>query len=464
MNQQLLDLLLEWHNNMPEVTPAMSLENQAKYLSKKYETDTFTLSIPVYNDETDNTDMVNQERILIKFKDVVCKYRPHLHLGDYWLDVNIRDSVPHYHFYHIQQNYNGTGDIINDAQHPHLSGGIPCLGSFQGDLATNFNENNFVQFFSIMKAYLQAYNGRSTYTRGSEYKKMKIHCQLHSYEDIFEMFHTEQEETGNELDVYGIAQDPMRWNWPKEMTAWAQIQIEGQVPKVLREYFQKEKYPYLQQIYRHDLFNWERGGTCYTQKILGYVYMAQQIGELTLFQAFEFVKIFLISLQAQFEGNMSEELMNQLSKLASDVYNTKDRNLFTVNQRYKISLDNKNREVIEKLWENLRPYSSNRGRDRDTSFINELKWGGGKLSNFMILLRKKAPHKASAVTYLYTTKETVDVDELQRRYNTVKKFAYGLALQQLEKDKRRFINEINRPEISNIVGDDGQGTLFSENL
>ena len=371
MNQQLLDLLLEWHNNLPDTTPTMSLEDQAKYLSKKYETDTFKLTLPVYNRETDVTEDVEEEHVLVKFKDIVCKYRPHLHLGDYWLYVNIIDNVPNYKFYFITEGLEGES-MIRLAQHPHLNGGVPCLGSFQGDLATNFTENNFIQFFSVMKAYLQAYNGRSTYTRGSEYKKMKLHCQLYSFSQIHEMFHTEEME--GDLDVFGIAKDPMRWNWPKDIAAWNELQIEGQVPKALKDYFQIEKYPYLQQVYRGTLYSYETGQSAHCQKILGYVFLAKTLGELSVFQAFEFVRIFLISLQAQYEGNMDSELMNKLTKLSSKVYDARDRNRFHVNSRYTISLDNKNREVIDRLWTSLRPYSSNRQSDRESTFIGNLKF------------------------------------------------------------------------------------------
>jgi hypothetical protein len=188
-----------------------------------------------------------------------------------------------------------------------------------------------------------------------------------------------------------------------------------------------------------------------------------ELGELSLFQAFEFVRVFLISLQAQYEGNMTTEMIDKLAKLASDIYDVSANGRIYLNTRYTISLDTKNRDEISKLSSITGKFRRSQG-NRDRSFAKNLKWGGLKVSNFMIHLRKKSPDKASAKNYLDAMSEAVDVDSLQIRYNTVKKYAINLALQQLEKDKRRFINEINRPEISNIVGDDGQGTLFSQNL
>ena len=110
------------------------------------------------------------------------------------------------------------------------------------------------------------------------------------------------------------------------------------------------------------------------------------------------------------------------------------------------------------MWKSVEPFYRRTGDE--SAFVNDIKWAGDKLTNFVVLLRKKSPHKAAS-NYLYSMKEAVDVDTLGVTYRRIRKHAYSLALQQLEKDKRRFINELNKPEISNIVGTDGQGTLFS---
>jgi len=142
---QLLDLLLEWHNNLPETTPELSLENQAKYLSKKYTTRTEQISTVVFNEDEGESQEVQEEAVLVCFKDIVCKYRPHLHMGDYWLYVKIVNSAPTYKFFSIIDDLDET--YIWHAEHPHLSGGKPCLGSFQGDLQTAFQEaTNMVNF------------------------------------------------------------------------------------------------------------------------------------------------------------------------------------------------------------------------------------------------------------------------------------------------------------------------------
>jgi len=456
------DLLLEWHNNLPEITPEMSLQNQATYLSKKYEIKEYELDVIQYDRDSDDSNIVKENKILIRFKDIVCKYRPHLQLGDYWLSVNIVDSVPNYHFYTMIEPEDGN-EVVVDAVHPHLSSGIPCLGSFQGDLQTAFTANNFIQFFSIMRAYLSAYNGRSTYSKGLEYKIFEMSGHLQSYEEIRQIFSGETENELNATSIREIAYDPMRWNWPKDLTAWTKIEIKGQERHLLKNWVKKVKYPVLKDYHSIGVVD---HGDDQVLKVLGYVKAAIVIGELPLYQAFEFVRIFLMSLQVQYEGDMSPKVLKELKEMATILYATKTDRSFRVNTRYTSRIDDEHYEKTKVLWSKVKryyvnPYSNRRERNR---FGLELKYLGHHLSNFLILLRKKSPHLASAKTYLNNTKESINEDEVKREFSRIKKHAYNIAIQQLEKDKRRFINELNRPEISNIPDSIGQGTLFSENI
>ena len=255
----------------------------------------------------------------------------------------------------------------------------------------------------------------------------------------------------------------MRWNWAKDITAWGHIEISGQICTGIWEYFGQTKFPFMSNRYRTNLFDFTTSPQQHNgNKIFGYIYLAMKLGELSLFQACEFVRIFLVSLQAQYEGGMDKELMDKLQKLARDVYSVNNGN-FRVNSRYQIALPVEDRDTISELTTTLEPYT--RGRDdAEFKFIKDLIFAGHKLSNFMILLRKRAPHKASADVYMKSLNKAVDVEGMDLKYRKIKKNAYSLALKQLEKDKRRIINEINKPEIDNIVGDDGQGTLFSSNI
>ena len=345
--QIMLDLLSEWQNNMPvnDTEPPMSLENQAKYLSKKYDTAIHTVEMTRYNPSTEETEKQEEDRCLVRFKNVVCKYRPHLHLGDYWLDIDIVDGSPNYKFYWISESAEGDHILMN-ATHPHLNGGIPCLGNFQGDLATNLANSNFIQFFSVMKLYLSSYNGRSTYVRGSEFRKITYKYMLHSTGQIKDIF----SEGGEDIDPIMVGTDPTRWNWPKQLTAIGDLIIEGQLRRGLFEWFRQTKYPYLRNArsFHFEQIHWDESTDNYN-KVLGYVYVAHTIGEMEITQAFEFVRIFLLSLHAQYYGSMDLETKKTLRKLASDCYNVSDRGQFYVNPRYTISLDAQNRDQITAL-------------------------------------------------------------------------------------------------------------------
>ena len=430
----------------------MSLEDQAKFISKKYPLEELTIEETIYNEGTGVAEPNEVTKTLICFKNVICKYRPHLHLGDYWLDVRIIDGNPQYKFYTKVETEPGVTEIYI-AEHPHLSGGIPCLGNFQGDLYNALQSYNYIQFLSTMRSYLQSYNGRSTYIKGTHFKKIPIYYQLHSQEEIREVF------DGSDIDVFTVATDPMRWNWPKDMTAYGKLIVQGQEARIIFRYFHKTDYPYLKSIsnYRYYLDEWSHS---IANKIMGYVAIAQEVGELTLWQALEFVRIFLISLEAQYNGNMDSKLRRDLGRLSSQIYDCA-RGQMRINSRYTVALPTEQRDAIAAMMEQLAPFGETRTSDK---FFIALKYAGIHFSNFLVLLRKRSPEKAKASTYLQHTLGTIDINSMQTKYNRVKKVAYSAALQQLEKDKRRFIREINRPEISNIVTNDGQGTLFSENL
>jgi len=453
------ELLLKWWESFPRLdsdAPNMSLRNQATYLLKKYKTIEHEMENVRYRN--DETTVTKEVRTLVQFKDVICKYRPHLHMGDYWLDVKVIDEQVTYMFHSFIEPEEGKKQIIN-AEHPHLSNGVPCLGSFQGDLATNFKEGNFIQFFSVMKSYLQAYNGRSTYTRGSVYKKQKLHGYLHSFEEVQEMFATEEDAETGRLDVYGIGKDPMRWNWPKDMTAFQHVEVKGQDCVHMRKYIESNRYPILSAS-RYSLLNTSSESNL---KVLGYITTAMIVGELPLFQAFEFVRVFLITLQTQYEGDLDPKTMKILEKMAAKVYDVKTNGSFRVNDRYNTRASGDSIAVSKEIWPMVRdyyvnPYGNSRERDK---FPLHLKYLGHHLSNFLILLRKRAPHLAKASTYLNETKNALDVNVLNDKYNIIKKEAYTMALSTIDKERRRFINELNKPEISNIIGTDGQGTLFT---
>lgn len=458
--QEYVTLLTSWEEEIvTENTHPMPIEAQANFIAKKYPIETLTVTDMIYNSNTSQAEPHEVEKTLICFKNVVCKYRPHIHLGDYWLNLKIVDGSPRYVFYTKVETDPGVIEIYH-AVHPHLSGGIPCLGSHEGELYSALTNLNYIQFLSTMRNYLTSYNGRSTYVKGSAFKKIPVKCQLHSESEIRDIFAAEEGDMSN-MDIRGIGKDPMRWNWPKNMTAYHEFIVQGQEARLIFKYFVKSGFPYLEGMstFRYNLDDYQSG---FANKIFGYIAIAMEIGELNMWQALEFTRIFLISLNEQYNGSMSPEKLEELTRLSTKIYAC-GRGMLAVNTRYSVSLPQTEHKEIISMIDVLKPYENRTTQGYD-SFLQNLKWAGSKISNFIILLRKRAPEKAKAATYLHATLETIDTESLRSRYNKVKKVAYNIALQQLEKDKRRFIREINRPEISNIVTDDGQGTLFSQNL
>ena len=471
---EMLNYWLESTSNLEELP--IPLEQQAKKISIKYEVKKVELEMPKFNPDTEETNMELTDCYLVNFKNIICKYRPHLHLGDYWLNVQFSNGQPNYMFY-----YPLTIDGVvkwQKADHPHLSGGKPCFGSHQGDIADAITSGNYMRFFSQIKAYLSSYYGRSTYVRGTAYKKRKICYSLYSRQEIFDMFAAEYDEPGD-MDVKGLAEDPMRWNWPKDIQAWGTIEVQGQE---LRQFFRMLKvsgdyrmtsldieFPFIS-----EQSNWEDNLIQYAyndrnpqaeamNKILGYIYLAKIYGEMSLLEATEFVRIFLIKLYLDYTGCIDEDMMKSLKEMSSKLSNCQYRNKWELNRRYTVVLDAKRREESEKLRNELSKIIGEGGTS--AKFIKELKFAGHKLSNFMILLRKSKPENATAKGYLWNaSSEDIDFLNYRKRYRSIEKFVYTQAMQQLEKDKRRFVNELNKSDIIHLKTDDGQATLFSQDL
>ena len=472
----MVEILLEqWWNDLGAGDLPLPLEAQAKLISKKYEIANHVIPLSRYDSETERDITEDTEVTMINFKDVVVKFRPHLHMGDMWLHVKVVNSSPQYKFYY-KVEFDGK-TLFHVADHPHLSGGVPCLGSHQGDLNTCFTECNFIRFMSQMRTYLSSYYGRSTYTRGSEYKKAKIDYKLHGYNEVYEMFH-DQEHNDGELDVIGIGKDPMRWNWPKEMAAFGQITLEGQELRYFYQYLratthrldvinkEDSPFPYLDNInpYR-SMFSESPYNTREEKlaKILGYIAICHKIGEMTVFQSIEFVRIFILKLWMEYMGAIDEEVMKSLRRMSRCLNDAVYRNKWNINARYSVILDEQRRSDVNLLDKEIRQIVGTNGEE--AKFIDSLKFAGHKFSNFMILLRKRKPESATCEGYLTGgIKQDVNHVDINKRFNKIEKFVYRKALDQLEKDKRRFINELNRPEIVHIQTDDGQATLFSQEL
>ena len=477
----MVEILQEWIENstIPTNQPPIPLESQSRLLEKKYIFKKFTIETTRYCPEEDK-DVTNlTEEVLVCFKDIVVKYRPHLHMGDYWLHVQMVNGTPKFKFYHQlkYEYFNSTEDKRRTmvlAEHPHLSNGVPCLGSHQGDITTAFAEFNFVRFFSQMKLYLQSYYGRSTYHRGTEYKKRKLTYALHSFQEITDMFGPEYEDP-QQMDQSGLAVDPDRWNFPKQMPAWGSLEVQGQEYRALlgafrcfstrNNLYKDYPFPYFDENGTYGgSFEYWQGDDSYStySKVMGYVAVCHIIGEMDLLTSVEFVRVFLLKLYLEFNGDINEEVMVELRKMSQKLNDTRYRNKWSINPRYEVILDNKRTEDSRLLRKEL---SESLGNSNSALFMDKLKYAGNKLGNFIILLRKKAPHKATMQGYINGGKpKEIDYLNYRQRYRALEQFVYKNALVKLEKDKRRFINELNKSDIIHIGDDVEQGSLFSSDL
>jgi hypothetical protein len=158
---------------------------------------------------------------LIGLCDITLKYRPHIKMGDYWVFITVTNSqLFRYHIYYRKQNHKGTW-VWEYAHHPHIMSGSPCLGEFERFLTEALINGNFVTWISTFRKYLESYNGRSTYVKGTKYKK-------HFY--IYRMVSdaTAYEEFGKDIQLRQVLTDPMRWGYHNDLAGEGRFQMIGQ--------------------------------------------------------------------------------------------------------------------------------------------------------------------------------------------------------------------------------------------
>tara|TARA_Y100001938_G_C8096654_1_gene438589 strand:+ start:1450 stop:2928 length:1479 start_codon:yes stop_codon:yes gene_type:complete len=444
------------------------LMTQAQYISKKFDITEQEVQVWRYNPDTDRDQEYNEKMQLIRFKDIIVKYRPHLHMGDYWLGIYFVNKRPMYRFYY-KETFQDR-EVFMKAFHPHLSNGIPCFGSHQGDINSAITTGNFMRFLSQIKQYLTSYYGRSTYQRGSHWRKHKICYQLHSMSEIQDIFAPESDDPDN-LDYYGIACDKTRWNFPKDLTAWGSFIVEGQEGSAFLSYIRPEpasnrnvptfdhSFPYFDNRYQR----WDSFGTHYhndvNTKLMGYIYLAMELGEMSLLQATEFVRIFICKLFAEYSGNLTAEVMQQLKEMSNQLNRDYGAD-FTVTRRYKIRLssdDEKEKEILKRQLNDI----CNGNVDK---FVNQLKYAGNKIGQFIVLLRKMKPHAATCKSFINGELVEADVQNYADRFNHIENIAYRKAIELLEKDRRKIINGINKTKTINTSQNGEQESLFSENV
>ena len=476
MNKQILKEELEdWCSQLSIsiVDMDIPLDDQVEYLFKKYDMTIEEFEIEEYCPVDDKVKKTQKDFLLFRFKDVVIKYRPHLHMGDYWLRLDPDDGSVKYLFLKLVKYTDFERFEI--ANHPHLSNGVPCFGSHQGDISTSLNDGNFIRFFSQMKLYLSSYYGRSTYLAGKYFKKTTIPYRLHNATEIREIFEVYEDEN---FDLHGVATDPTRWNFPKEIVPFGNFELES---KDRYNFFQFLKvsniftgtraredgyFPYLSdnafnsRMFENTDNGWDpRNERCMIKKIMGYVYLAHTLGEMEPLHAAEFVRIFLYKLYKEYCGELNDDVLRKLEKMSSKLNEFVSGGSWKVNSRYTVQFSEEDLKEKQELKHKVGEQGNNANK-----FAELLKYSGNKMSNFMILIRKKAPHKAQFSTYMNGKPLTTSFEDTFKRYDRLEKKAYLKAMNILEKDRRRFINELNKHNIVNIKDNDEQGSLFSQDV
>ena len=107
----------------------------------------------------------------VLFKDVKVKCGRWFDLGEYTCCITLTADGGIYTRYYenIHDIYGSIHEV--EANHPHINKGKACYGSFQSPIMNAFHNLNFMGGLAQIKAYLNSYNGRSTYAAASYYRQ-----------------------------------------------------------------------------------------------------------------------------------------------------------------------------------------------------------------------------------------------------------------------------------------------------
>ena len=390
----------------------MPLEEQLKYLDQKTSYHMHICKVQRYNADTDVTSTVEEELPLIKFEKVVCKYRPHLHMGDYYLsiDVKSKDTVD-YKFYtklqysEAKQDSTESEEIFILAYHPHLSNGKPCFGSFQGDIQTALSECNFIRFYSQMKAYLGAYYGRSTYVRGNQFKKDYVYYSFLNKEEVLANFPDHEEGNGDgQVNAITVASDETRWGYPANMKVYGNFIVQGQdlflYKKLTQNYSRTHLIPEDNES-PYALFPWNDGNydvgslNCPKAKTMAYVHTLMQVFGFGFLPSFYKVQVFLNTLWAQYSGVTTPELLEQLRQYEQSISNARYGNELTL-YGIKFGLTNEESDSLQDIRSKLSSVTND--NTTQNAFFVSLKGCGNVLAKFITLARSDKLH-ASVLTH-----------------------------------------------------------------
>ena len=444
----------------------MPIEAQLNILSKRNKAKMETITVKQFDPEQDKEVEVFKEMPIFCFKSVICKYRPHLYLGDIWIAIiPIMKGKYDFQCKYYEEMEDGTFQLTQ-AEHPHISNGKPCLGNFAPEIIGSLQSGNLIRFFSQFKLYLASYNGRSTFTRGNVYKKAK------RYYKMFSQQYAEQEYPDTtSTDLYEVMKDPMRWTLPEGLACLGTFIHEGQDRARLTHWIRgnrrvEDKKPY----YFHEAIGYSDSydHTSGLQKINGYIMLLHTVCNVSIIRSYKLMSSFLEVLGDQRSGITDQDKVKRLKEI-NHKYAASRYSDYQVTPRYTVSIGRQERVNIDKDRKTIDKVV---GKGTEISLVEMIKYPGDVFSKFLAMFKSGNLHKATlkqfskpeAYRAFKEGRDDSTVDGIIRRFEDMQTEKIKAALTTLEKDKRRMLNELNKSKAIYRQNDGGQSSLFSDEI
>jgi len=431
---------------------AEGFDVQMNIISKKYEFKTYGDDHPKWGDYNYIVSGSDPEEISIEdsfvpcivFKDVVVKYRPHLKMGDYALFIYRDGGALQYYF--TQTLDCGNDKFLLTGQHPHISGGRPCLGQFQATLDKAWHDQNYVVFFALVKKYLEAYNGRSTYLAGKYYKTQKFQYIIVPHE---------------ERD--GVDENT-NWGLPNNLEPTGFIEVDGLSNMAMFMRKGSSENELLKVVY-------ELIGN--QAKVLGYAVMIKEMLNISLNEALISLARAAMHLKASMMGCSEEEriVIDEIfRKMASDIgypFGTRDVKfrVHTPGFTYNYPLSNEQAKEYKVYHEIL----SKTLNEKSYNYImSRLPYANAGIPKIIVKIMKSQYEKLKWSTF---EKEETNIDlkrtgeKAVKLYNKLKYDAYSETIKEVDNIKRRLVNGLPKGFTPRTIIETGQQSeLFTDEI
>ncbi len=180
------------------------------------------------------------------------------------------------------------------------------------------------------------------------------------------------------------------------------------------------------------------------------------------------MSLFLSVLSDKCAGIKDADKLDALRKINRQYTNTRYGD-YQVSRRYTISVSDSERTQMRKDREQIEKCVGDKSEE---NLVNMLQYPGNVASIFITLARSGNLHKANHLKFTYPEMyeryaQTISVestDKILERFEDFQANKIKIALEQLEKEKRRMLNELNKSKAIYRQNDGGQSSLFSEEI